>query len=82
MPKEFVASELTDGTLVNLLPDWHSAPNVRLFIEFIVKAFQLMRARQAGDEGLIACRAEIPIIHLQLSVGGVPQIDPFPVAYG
>ncbi|AGM42007.1 LysR family transcriptional regulator [Aeromonas hydrophila] len=55
VPKEFVASELADGTLVTLLPDWQpnphalfavypfhkeQSPNVRLFIEFIVKAFQ------------------------------------------
>ncbi|WP_310596610.1 substrate binding domain-containing protein [Aeromonas aquatica] len=56
VPKEFVSSELADGTLVKLLPDWQPDPhalfavypfhkeqsrNVRLFIEFIVKAFQL-----------------------------------------
>lgn len=56
VPHEFVASELADGTLVKLLPDWQpdshalfavypfhkeQSPNVRLFIEFIVKAFQL-----------------------------------------
>ncbi|MFQ2390194.1 LysR family transcriptional regulator [Aeromonas dhakensis] len=56
VPNEFVASELADGTLVKLLPDWQpdphalfavypfhkeQSPNVRLFIEFIVKAFQL-----------------------------------------
>ncbi|AUZ77532.1 MULTISPECIES: LysR family transcriptional regulator [Aeromonas] len=56
VPHEFVASELADGTLVTLLPDWQpdphalfavypfhkeQSPNVRLFIEFIVKAFQL-----------------------------------------
>ncbi|MDD9212011.1 LysR family transcriptional regulator [Aeromonas dhakensis] len=55
VPHEFVASELVDGTLVKLLPDWQpdphalfavypfhkeQSPNVRLFIEFIVKAFQ------------------------------------------
>jgi len=55
VPHEFVASELADGTLVKLLPDWQpdphalfavypfhreQSPNVRLFIEFIVKAFQ------------------------------------------
>ncbi|WP_017788675.1 LysR family transcriptional regulator [Aeromonas dhakensis] len=55
VPYEFVASELADGTLVKLLPDWQphphalfavypfhkeQSPNVRLFIEFIVKAFQ------------------------------------------
>lgn len=56
VPKEFVSSELADGTLVKLLPDWQpdphalfavypfhkeQSPKVRLFIEFIVKAFQL-----------------------------------------
>ncbi|WP_429162468.1 LysR family transcriptional regulator [Aeromonas media] len=56
MPKEFVSSELADGTLVKLLPDWQpdphalfavypfhkeQSPKVRLFIEFLVKAFQL-----------------------------------------
>ncbi|MFQ2315041.1 LysR substrate-binding domain-containing protein [Aeromonas dhakensis] len=56
VPHEFVASELADGTLVKLLPDWQpdphalfavypfhkeQSPNVRLFIEFLVKAFQL-----------------------------------------
>lgn len=56
VPHEFVANELADGTLVTLLPDWQpdphalfavypfhkeQSPNVRLFIEFIVKAFQL-----------------------------------------
>ncbi|HDZ8856867.1 TPA: LysR family transcriptional regulator [Aeromonas dhakensis] len=56
VPHEFVASELVDGTLVKLLPDWQpdphalfavypfhkeQSPNVRLFIEFLVKAFQL-----------------------------------------
>ncbi|MNI05860.1 HTH-type transcriptional regulator DmlR [compost metagenome] len=56
VPKEFVSNELADGTLVKLLPDWQPDPhalfavypfhkeqsrNVRLFIEFIVKAFQL-----------------------------------------
>ncbi|MFM5670481.1 LysR family transcriptional regulator [Aeromonas hydrophila] len=55
VPKEFVSNELTDGTLVALLPDWQpdphalfavypfhkeQSPNVRLFIEFLVKAFQ------------------------------------------
>ncbi|MFM5416188.1 LysR family transcriptional regulator [Aeromonas dhakensis] len=55
VPHEFVANELVDGTLVTLLPDWQpdphalfavypfhkeQSPNVRLFIEFIVKAFQ------------------------------------------
>ncbi|WP_342059307.1 LysR family transcriptional regulator [Aeromonas sp. OTU364] len=56
VPKEFVSSELADGSLVKLLPDWQpdphalfavypfhkeQSPKVRLFIEFIVKAFQL-----------------------------------------
>ncbi|MGE6223330.1 LysR family transcriptional regulator [Aeromonas media] len=56
VPKEFVSSELADGTLVKLLPDWQpdphalfavypfhkeQSPKLRLFIEFIVKAFQL-----------------------------------------
>lgn len=56
VPKEFVSSELADGTLVKLLPDWQpdphalfavypfhkeQSPKVRLFIEFLVKAFQL-----------------------------------------
>ncbi|MFM5510832.1 LysR family transcriptional regulator [Aeromonas rivipollensis] len=56
VPKEFVSSELADGTLMKLLPDWQpdphalfavypfhkeQSPKVRLFIEFIVKAFQL-----------------------------------------
>lgn len=56
VPHEFVANELADCTLVTLLPDWQpdphalfavypfhkeQSPNVRLFIEFIVKAFQL-----------------------------------------
>lgn len=51
-----MSSELADGTLVKLLPDWQpdphalfavypfhkeQSPKVRLFIEFIVKAFQL-----------------------------------------
>ncbi|HDX8344518.1 TPA: LysR family transcriptional regulator [Aeromonas dhakensis] len=55
VPEEFVANELADGTLVKLLPDWQpdphalfavypfhkeQSPNVRLFIEFLVKAFQ------------------------------------------
>lgn len=55
VPYEFVTNELADGTLVALLPDWQpdphalfavypfhkeQSPNVRLFIEFIVKAFQ------------------------------------------
>ena len=55
VPKEFVSSELADGPLVTLLPDWQPDPhalfavypfhkeqsrNVRLFIEFLVKAFQ------------------------------------------
>ncbi|MDX7923119.1 LysR family transcriptional regulator [Aeromonas media] len=56
VPKEFVSNELADGTLIKLLPDWQpdphalfavypfhkeQSPKVRLFIEFIVKAFQL-----------------------------------------
>lgn len=56
VPDEFVSNELADGTLVRLLPDWQpdphalfavypfhkeQSPNVRLFIEFLVKAFQL-----------------------------------------
>ncbi len=56
VPKEFVSSELADGTLMKLLPDWQpdphalfavypfhkeQSPKVRLFIDFIVKAFQL-----------------------------------------
>jgi DNA-binding transcriptional LysR family regulator len=54
VPDEFVSNELADGTLVKLLPDWQPDPtpcspstlpqeqsrNVRLFIEFLVKAFQ------------------------------------------
>ena len=56
VPDEFVSNDLSDGTLVRLLPDWQPDPhalfavypfhkeqsrNVRLFIEFLVKAFQL-----------------------------------------
>ncbi|MFM4822680.1 LysR family transcriptional regulator [Aeromonas hydrophila] len=56
VPHEFVSNELADGTLVKLIPNWQpdphalfavypfhkeQSPNVRLFIEFIVKAFQL-----------------------------------------
>ncbi|MFK8770699.1 MULTISPECIES: LysR family transcriptional regulator [Aeromonas] len=56
VPDEFVSNDLSDGTLVRLLPDWQpdphalfavypfhkeQSPKVRLFIEFLVKAFQL-----------------------------------------
>ncbi|HAU4930607.1 LysR family transcriptional regulator [Aeromonas hydrophila] len=55
VPHEFVSNELADGTLVKLIPNWQPDPhalfavypfhkeqsrNVRLFIEFLVKAFQ------------------------------------------